>query len=463
MKTKTFAASSCAVLLCTIFLAAQNREVNWPTYAGDNQRSGWQRIETRITKDNVRNVQLLWKLKLDVQQKGPRPLLPPVILGRLISYRGFKELAFVGTNADIVYALDADLGKIFWTKHLEYASIEPQATGSSAACPGGLTAMPVMPAPAAAGRGARGGAGPFVTGPASLYAISSDGRIHRLNTSTGDDIAQPVAVLPPNARVSSLNMVENTIYAVTSQNCNDAPDAVWAIDLNGDAPKSVSFPLAGIGAGSSVGAVGADGTVYAASANLLYALTPRELKLRQSFSLPDANAVIGSSPVVFNYKNRDLVAVTGTDGRIYLLDSGRFSAGVGTEGGTPDSISTWEDAAGVRWVLVAISGRGSSAGSIASFKVEEQAGRAVLSPGWVSREMNSPVQPVIANGMVFALSTAGRAILYALDASTGKELYSSRNLVTGPASPTGITVTNGRAYFGGADGTFYAFGMYLEH
>ena len=70
----------------------------------------------------------------------------------------------------------------------------------------------------------------------------------------------------------------------------------------------------------------------------------------------------------------------------------------------------------------------------------------------------------------FTRTTAGErpkasthATLYALDARTGKELYSSRNLVTVPASLTGMTVANGRVYFGGIDGTVYAFGMYLEH
>src|SRR5262249_7057320 len=159
---------------------------------------------------------------------GARSLLPPVIQGRLISYRGFKELAFVGTSADTVYAIDADLGKMFWQKHLEYASNDAQALGSTAACPGGLTAMPLIPTPPPGGRGAA--TGPFVSGPPSLYTLSSDGRVHRVNTSTGDDMVQPVTVLPPNARTASLNIVDNVIYTVTSRNCNDAPDAVWAID-----------------------------------------------------------------------------------------------------------------------------------------------------------------------------------------------------------------------------------------
>src|SRR4029077_8815866 len=134
-------------MACGIVIHAQSRGGNWPTYGGDAQRSGWEGADARMTKDTVKDLQLLWRMKLDSQVKGLRALLPPVILGRLISYRGFKELAFVGTNADILYAIDADLGKMFWQKHLEYSVAEPQSTASSFACPGGLTAIPTMPVP----------------------------------------------------------------------------------------------------------------------------------------------------------------------------------------------------------------------------------------------------------------------------------------------------------------------------
>src|ERR1700720_4732669 len=104
-------------------VSAQNRAANWPTFGGDAQRSGWEKTDARISKDTVKDLQLLWKMKLANQPKGLRPLLPPVILGNLISYRGFKELAFVAASSDIVYSIDADLGKMFWIKHLDYASL----------------------------------------------------------------------------------------------------------------------------------------------------------------------------------------------------------------------------------------------------------------------------------------------------------------------------------------------------
>jgi outer membrane protein assembly factor BamB len=447
---------------------AQGRSANWPTYGGDSQRSGWEKTDARITKDTVQDLQLLWKMKLETQPKGLRPLMPPVILGNLISYRGFKELAFIAGNSDIIYSIDADLGKMFWTKHLEYASLDPPATTSSSSCPGGLTAMPVMPPPpaAAAGRGGpAGGRGP--AGPAPVYAISSDGRLHRLNTSTGDDVVQPVSVLPANASVYGLNMADNVIYAATSHECNGAADAVWAVDLMADPLKTTSFRLTGGGSPGLGGPVlGGDGTVYVQSSDRLLALSPRDLQVKQYFSSDGV-----TSPLVFTYKNRDVIVTAGKDGRLNLLDSDHLAPlyqtpVVGTE--IWGNLSSWLDADGTRWVLAPVWGpvRAAPNGSIVAFKVEDQGGKPVLTQAWVSRDMVAPQPPVIASGVVFALSSGkagSHATLYALDAATGKELYSSRNLITAPAALTGMTVANGRVYFGTTDGTFYTFGMYMEH
>jgi hypothetical protein len=173
-----------------------------------------------------------------------------------------------------------------------------------------------------------------------------------------------------------------------------------------------------------------------------------------------------------------------TEGRTRLEDVGIS--------GNP---AIWQDTDGTRWIVVPVMGQLNSAlnvpttngaisnGFLMAFKVQVQNGTPALIPVWASRDLAWPQSPVVANGVVFALSageftrrmTAGpesfeekpkagtRATLYALDARTGKELYSSRNLITGPASFTGLTVTTGRVYFGGLDGTLYAFGMYMEH
>jgi outer membrane protein assembly factor BamB len=110
----------------------------------------------------------------------------------------------------------------------------------------------------------------------------------------------------------------------------------------------------------------------------------------------------------------------------------------------------------------------------------------VLTPGWVSRNLVIPAPPVIANGVVFALSSgeyvrqanenqgglfspeqraqlSTHAILYALDAATGKELYSSGDAITSlRTSPAWRWLTD-EVYFSTFDNTLYSFGFPLEH
>ena len=89
--------------------------------------------------------------------------------------------------------------------------------------------------------------------------------------------------------------------------------------------------------------------------------------------------------------------------------------------------------------------------------------------------------PVIANGVVYAYGSgesttqrwpepghvggsAGRieesthAILYALDAETGKELWSSGDQIASWNHFSGLSVANGRVYIGTYDGMLYCFG-----
>jgi outer membrane protein assembly factor BamB len=88
-------------------------------------------------------------------------------------------------------------------------------------------------------------------------------------------------------------------------------------------------------------------------------------------------------------------------------------------------------------------------GAIAAFKVEDKAGKYTLTPAWISRDMNRAEPPVIANGVIFSygngedtdqarfdiglaynraeyrIKGSTKAVLYALDAQTGKELWNS--------------------------------------
>ena len=51
------------------------------------------------------------------------------------------------------------------------------------------------------------------------------------------------------------------------------------------------------------------------------------------------------------------------------------------------------------------------------------------------------------------------AVLYALDAQTGRELYSSGTQVTSFNHFSGLSIANGRVYLGTFDGMLYCFGL----
>ena len=53
----------------------------------------------------------------------------------------------------------------------------------------------------------------------------------------------------------------------------------------------------------------------------------------------------------------------------------------------------------------------------------------------------------------------GNAVLYAFDAKTGKELYSSGNTMKSFTHFSGLSISEGRVYVVTHDSTVYAFGL----
>lgn len=533
---KKLSAVAITFLACAATANPQGRPIDWPFYGGDAQRTGWEKSDSRITKENVKDFQLVLKRKLDNRQKGPHSLSAPVIIGNLISYRGFKELAFVAGSSGNVWSIDADLDRIFWQKHfnplpdkengatscsasvtatpaltppLNFGAGRPRGAPGTAGTPGGRAPAATAPPPAGAARGpapapGRVG-GPGFGTPRPVFVLAGDGKLHQLNSSDGSDQFPPLSFVPPGAKASSLTLHDGVLYTTTSSSCGGAPSAVWTVSLNDADPKPVSFVSRGGNIGGIGGfALGADGTVYVQTgkgesdpasnkwSETLLALTPKDLKVKQYFRASGSGSV---TPVVFAWKDREIVVSAGKSGSLYLLDAQSpggddhktpvYETAPLSSNGVWGGLSSWADTDGTRWVLAAVWGSlnpdlkslltngNAPHGSIVAFKVEEQNGKPVLTPVWASRDMSSPEPPVITSGVVFALSAgeftseerpkeSSHATLYALDGTTGKEMYSTGNQVTAPGNLTGLTVANGRVYFTTTDNTLYAFGIYLE-
>src|SRR5207244_2851394 len=134
-------------------LHAQGRGGEWTTTGFDAQRTGWIRTDPRISVDTMQKpgafgpFKFLWKLKLEHDPTAAGALTEPILLDRLIGFRGFKSIALVATASETVHAIDVDFGVPLWRYHINYSASPPPVVGGSAACPGRLTAA--LPRPAA--------------------------------------------------------------------------------------------------------------------------------------------------------------------------------------------------------------------------------------------------------------------------------------------------------------------------
>ena len=131
----------------------------WTTVGGDAQRTASVRNDPKINAQSVaKDFKLLWKHSLKMPSMPADALTQPVLLPNIISFKGFKALAFVGGDHDNVYAVDYDLSRLFWSRHLDAARTR---SGGSAACPGGLTTITRATSltQAGGGRGGRGAPG----------------------------------------------------------------------------------------------------------------------------------------------------------------------------------------------------------------------------------------------------------------------------------------------------------------
>jgi PQQ-like domain len=215
---------------------------------------------------------------------------------------------------------------------------------------------------------------------------------------------------------------------------------------------------------------------------------------------------IGSvSPVIFPFEKWTLVGSVGKESAISLLDANNLG---GADHHTPlylsprwgndeemlhdrgvwGSMATWQDSRGRRWVFMPMQGPPSKAapkfkysygdaqqGSIMAFLVrtDPDTGKPMLDPVWISRDLHTPDPPVVANGVVYALETGKNATetrsggkqpgtnaaLFALDAETGRQLYSSEKLIDSFTHFSEPVVAAGKVYVSTWDGKVYAFGV----
>jgi len=505
----------------TSAIRVQQAPANWLTDGADSRRTAWQQNETILTTANVKDMKLLWKIKLDNQTRQMHSLFPPLIVGSATTTAGPRQIAVVAGVSDNLYGIDVEKGTLLWKRHFDSTYQEPPPVpggrGGSVLCPGGLTATPVIAPTAAPGK--------YI-----VYAVSWDGRLRTVDVATGEEIEPPAPFLPPNGKPYGLNLVNDVIYTTTAQGCGGNPNQFYSYDL---ATKKVGYYNPGSGGlwPRSGPSVGKDGTVYAGSGDgdyhperQIYGQAiigvkqnpeSKALELKDWYAPSNAywlrkrDLDMNVTGPIFDYKGKEYTVQSSKECRLWLLDTAMLG---GEDHRTPvhrtplicneevnftmgiwGALATWEDTTGTRWVLTPFWGpklpqfkapieHGQVVhGAVAAFKMEERAGKPQLVPAWISRNMYMADPPVIANGIVFGFGSgesttqrwpepgrpggaAGRiaesthAVLYALDGQTGKELWSSGDQIASWNHFSGLSVANGRVYIGTFDGMLYCFG-----
>jgi outer membrane protein assembly factor BamB len=493
------------------------KAAEWPTGSFDQERDAWQRNETKISVENVKNLRLLWKLKTDNKTMGMQSFREPLIVAGVSTPSGTKTLAILAGAADQVYVIDLASGALLWQKQLKWASDQPQEPGEGRGfiCNNGLTATPVVT--------------PAGTPQRTVYVLTNDGYLHSLDVATGDEKDPPIQMMPkPYGKGYGLNLVNNVVYTVSGQGCHGVPNELYAVDLTTKKAFNSTPPQGGI-FGTAGPAAGQDGTIYFESGDGVYDPAAGKLSTTveayteandnltlKDYYTPSNHAWLtkrdldmNTTPVVFPYRGRDLLVGSGKEGRYFLMDSKSLGGAdhetplyrsplvsnkdvnFQTEG-TWGSFASWESPDGTRWIYAPIGGPvnvdfpvtygPTPNGGVIAMKLTDKGGKMELTPAWLSRDMMTAEPPVVANGVVFVLA-AGEftgqandiegglysyqqriqnsipAKLYALDAKTGKELYSSGDQVASWLHQAGIAVADGRVIFGTFDGTIYCFGL----
>jgi outer membrane protein assembly factor BamB len=508
-----FFAMLCAFATAAGWAQGRNIGFDWPTTGADAQRTAWLRLDPNISVANFSRpgFEFLWREKLDNAPRQSVSLSQGVTMNGLI---GFTPASFVTGASNNVFAIDNDTGYPVWHRKLDAPL--PSAT---AQCPGGVTGAagrvvslvrePLqLPAPAAPGRGYRGGIGepgegvpmeiarrdggaalrgaspiPAARGAGGgvfagryagpIYVVSSNGTLHALGQVSGVDLERPTPFLPPNARYSDLTAIGSTLYTSTSRECGGVANSVWAITLD---PRNKTVTSWKTNGGSPVGnlaftasgkilvAIGPGKTSAGGYANAIVALDPITLQPIDWFTSPSSEFV--TTPVVINHGGREVVAAVTRDS-ILLLDAAALgganhSTPLFSLSGTkfaPDALAAFEQPAGTPWLLVP----GPSA--IVAFRIAQEGGKFALQHGWTSRDLSVPTAAIVVHDVVFAASSGrpqGSAVLYAFDSRSGRELWNSGKTMTSYVPPGNVWASNSQVHVGTFDGTVYAFGYALE-
>jgi hypothetical protein len=276
------ATSSSATL--TVNPVTTTSSIDVTTYHYDNLRTGQNTNETNLTTVNVTQSKFG---KLGAFNVDGRVDAQPLYLSNVaIPNKGTKNVLYVVTEHDTVYAFDADsvngsTSTILWSASMLASGESPSDDrGCGQVTPEiGITSTPVID---------RSRNAIYVVAVSKTSGGSYVHRIHALNLTTGADLFGPtiIAAKYPGAGANSSNgevvfdpsrynertgllQIAGTIYTTWGSHCDNGPYTSWVMSYNADTLQQVSVlnlvpngNEGGIWMASTAPAADASGNIY---------------------------------------------------------------------------------------------------------------------------------------------------------------------------------------------------------
>jgi outer membrane protein assembly factor BamB len=459
--------------------ASHTTEISWPVWGFDPARSDYNSSEETLTVKNVNQLREQWQTTLG---RGPVDSAPILVA----SPGGSQQpMLFETTKKGVTFGINATSGSIVW----KFSTTGGKSTTS---------------APAA--------------DPSSqwVYAPGVDGKVHKLDASNGYEVQSggfPVTVsLMPETELeeSPLNVANGYLYATLAGDATDHPPYVGhvvSVNLsNGTVtifnslcsnirellgPSSCAQQRSGIW--SRGGAVvdpdpSMSGNIYVATGNgdfdanvggydygdSVIALSADLSTIVGNYTpadyveLDDDNLDLGStSPAMLPRQPKSqtpLMMVQGGKDAVLRLVNRAALPGVGGElqvihlrRRLYSSPAVWTDSQGYAWIFLGTQDR------VLAYRLATKAsGVSRLVFKWSANPgtSNRGTSPVVANGILFV---AFNGVLVALDAQTGKELWSSTMSsaggTIGPIHFESPIVVNGWVYCSDQHGKITAYAL----
>lgn len=503
-------------LACATIGMQNARAGDWPTFGHDPQRTGWARTERTLSPGNVSALELKWKTQVENQASLLGSLTAPVAAAGVTTSKGIRDVVFVAGKEGGVFALDAATGELLWDWHpVKYALPTNVGLQGSVYCPNGVNATPTIDVAT--------GVLYTLAENGSLYGLDlGSGRVRFGPAQFVPPYAKPwsLNLVGSTVHTTLAQGCGGSLSGFYSMDVSDQHRPVVRQLLLSNTNTGGIWGRGGPVAGDNGKLYGstADGPFdlrIGDFSNSVVAASMDGLELvdyflpRNHWELYRLDLDFGSaSPVWFGWRDYSLLASGAKEGVLYLLDADALGGmdhqtplleGIrlgndpnsSTSYGIWGGLSTWRDDGGTTWLYVPMYGPPSAAvpefershgptpdGSVMAFQVEadRRTGKPQLVAAWISQNFKVPEPVVLANGIAFVLANGENvnqrasvqdrqtkdnqpAVLYALDARTGKELYNSGDAIGTWVHFSGLAISEGRVFSVDYDSTVYCFGL----